>query len=108
MVEIFGHTYEHITVLRTFGDPVTMYMVQTDDGYYIHTEIMDENVYKTVTGIYSYFDPNAVIIIHESELPEGAEILEIGGGNTEIASIEEATEEDYIKALESMGVDFNG
>ena len=73
-VTIFGHTFEHLSIIRTLGNPAYGYIVQTDDGYYIHTEELGENIYKTVTGIYSTDNLDAIVIIPESELPEGAEI----------------------------------
>ena len=79
-VILFGHTFEHITVLRPVGDPIRLYVVQTDEGYYIHTpRMLTENLYKTCTGIYSDDDFDNIVIIHESELPPDAVV---GSGNT--------------------------
>lgn len=75
MVEIFGHNFEHIIVLREVGNPVYMYVVMTEDGYYINTPSLGANVFKTATSIYATDDLDSIIIIPESELPEGAEIL---------------------------------
>ena len=82
-ITIFGHTFEHISIVRSIGDPIRMYMVQTDEGYWIHTpRMLGENTYKTVTGIYNDDDFDNIIIIHESELPEDAELA--GGNNSEV------------------------
>ena len=72
---IFGRTFEHLSIIRTLGNPIRMYAVKTDEGYYIHTEELGENVYKTATSIYSTDNLDAIVIIPESELPEDAEIL---------------------------------
>lgn len=90
MVEIFGRTFEHLTIVRAVGDPVTRYHVRTEEGYYIHKPTFEENLYKTSTIIYPTDDVDGIIIIPESELPEGAEIL-AGKPNTEVASADEET-----------------
>ena len=79
MIEIFGHTFEHLTITRAIGNPVYMYMVRTEEGYYIRKPTMDEGIYKTSTSIYETDDFDAIIIIHESELPEDAVLM---GGTT--------------------------
>lgn len=75
MVEIFGHTFEHITIIRAFGDPVYMYGVRTEEGYYIRKPTFEENMYKTSTSIYATDDLDAIIIIPASELPEDAILM---------------------------------
>jgi hypothetical protein len=79
MIEIFGYTFEHLTITREIGNPVRGYAVRTDEGYYIHKPSFGENVFKTSTAIYATDDLTAIIVIPASELPEGAEIM---GGNT--------------------------
>lgn len=78
-VVLFGHTFEHIAEVKAVGNPVFVYVVRTEEGYYIRKPTFAENMYKTVTSIYSTDDLDAIIIIPASELPEGAEIL---GGET--------------------------
>lgn len=78
-VTIWGHTFEHIALAEPFGNPVSAYRVTTEDGYYIHTSKMAENVYKTVTFIYATDDFDAIEIVAQADLPDGAEIC--GGDN---------------------------
>ena len=75
MVEIYGHTFEHLTITRELGNPVRGYAVRTEEGYWIHKAEFGENVFKRSTAIYEDNDLDAIIIVHESELPEGAELL---------------------------------
>ena len=75
MVEIFGYTFEHLTIARVVGDPPRAYFVTTEEGYYIHKPTFEENVYKTTTVFYSHDDLGAIQIVSASELPEGAEIM---------------------------------
>lgn len=77
-VELFGHIFEHISAYRAIGNPVYAYAVRTEDGYYIRTARLEENVYKTSTSIYATDDFDSIIIIPESELPEEAILM---GGN---------------------------
>lgn len=79
MVEIFGYTFEHLTISRVVGEPARAYFVTTEEGYYIRKASFEENTWKTTTVIYSYDDLGAIQILHASELPEGAEIM---GGET--------------------------
>lgn len=75
MVEIFGYTFEHISIVRAVGNPVYMYMVRTEEGYCIRKPTFDEGMYKTATSIYETDDFDAIVIIPISELPEGAEVF---------------------------------
>lgn len=83
-VTIFGRTFEHISIIRGIGNPVIAYLVQTDEGWYIHPAGTEANVYKTVTSIYETDNFDEIIIIPESELPEDAVILDIKP-DTEVA-----------------------
>lgn len=69
----------HIASIRAVGS-MGAYRVQTEEGYWIHLPSFEENVWKTITLIYPTDDLSAIQIVHESELPEGAELC---GGNTE-------------------------
>lgn len=89
MVEIFGRSFEHISIVRALGNPVYAYLVSADEGYCIRSARLEENIYKKTTTIYETDDFDAIIIIPESELPEGAEILgTVTPPETELASTE--------------------
>ncbi len=97
---------EHCTVEEVASG--RMYRITAHAGWYIHLNDGDEetaNIYKGAVVLMADRDFSQVVIIPESELPEDAVILETGG-NSEIASTE-ATEADYISALENLGVNFN-
>ena len=83
-VTIFGYTFEHITLAEPFGNPVYVYRVTTEDGYYIRTPKMEENIYKTVTFIYPTDDFDAIEIVAQADLPENAEICGGEDNNHEI------------------------
>ena len=73
---------EHCNV-RTVGNPPIVYVITAHEGYYIHRNDGDEdniNTWKTTTSIRNDEDPAILVIVPESELPEGAEIC---GGETE-------------------------
>jgi hypothetical protein len=68
---------EHCSI-RTIGNPAIMYVITTDDGWYIHRNDGDEgtaNIWKTTTAIRNDEDPAMLQIVPESELPPDAEIL---------------------------------
>lgn len=75
MIEIFGHSFEHISIVRAIGSPVYAYLVRADEGYCIRSARLEENIYKKITTIYETDNFDEVIVIPENELPEGAEIL---------------------------------
>jgi hypothetical protein len=82
-ITIFGHTFEHLSIIRPIGDPVRVYMVQTDEGYYINVPKMNNPLlFKTATSIYADEDFDNIVILHESELPPDAELA--GGNNSEV------------------------
>lgn len=93
MVEIFGYTFEHLTITRVVGNPPTAYFVRAEEGYYIHKPTFEENMYKTSTVFYPHDDLGAIVVIPASELPEDAVLM---GGETkpetEVASAEAETE----------------
>ena len=69
----------HIASVR-YIEVLGAYRVETEEGYWIRLPSFEENVWKTITSIYPDEDLTAIQIVHESELPEGAELC---GGNTE-------------------------
>jgi hypothetical protein len=73
-VTIFGYTFEHIALAEPFGNPAYVYRVTTEDGYFIHTSKMPENMYKTVTFLYATDDLSTVEIVAAADLPADAEI----------------------------------
>jgi hypothetical protein len=77
---IFGYTFDHLERATPLGNPVRGYAVKTEEGYWIRVPSFEENVWKTSTALYPTDDLANVQIVHESELPEGAELC---GGNTE-------------------------
>ena len=84
-ITIFGHTFEHLSIIRPIGDPIRLYMVRTDEGYWIHTpRMLGENVYKTATSIYSDDDFDNIVVIHESKLPTEEEQPEVEATETEL------------------------
>lgn len=67
---------EHCTV-EEIGDPVVMYRITSDDGWYIHiNDGVEEtaNLYKTCVALRYNHDWSDVQIIAAEDLPEGAEI----------------------------------
>lgn len=92
-VTIFGYTFEHIASANPIGDPVIAYRVTTEEGYYIHTSKMAENMYKTVTFLYATDDLSTVEIVAAADLPEGAEINN-NDNDTEVMSADEQNEND--------------
>ena len=71
---IFGYTFEHLASADPIGNPVIAYRVTTEDGYFIHTNKMPENMYKTVTFLYATDDLSTVEIVAAADLPADAEI----------------------------------
>lgn len=74
---IWGRVFDHLEYARPIGDPVYLYLVKTESGYYIRKGTMDENMYKTVTTIYENDDLDAIVIIPADELPPDAEIVAV-------------------------------
>lgn len=74
MVTIFGHTYEHLIILRSIGNPIYAYLVQAEEGYCIRVESEDEVIYKMVTTVYEREGTHTITVIPESEVPDGEEI----------------------------------
>lgn len=72
----------HCTV-EEIGNPVFMYRITSNEGWYIHLNdgIEDTaNLYKGAVVLNTAYDFTKVEIIPETELPEGAEIC---GGETD-------------------------
>lgn len=70
---------EHCTV-RPLGDPVVVYRINSNEGWYIHLNDGDElaaNAWKTAVALSVDFDFSIVQIVAEADLPEGAEIYGI-------------------------------
>lgn len=76
---IYGYVFDHLATARPLGNPVRCYAVTTEEGYWIHVPELGENVWKTATSIYPTDDLANIQIVHESDLPEGAELC---GGTT--------------------------
>lgn len=74
MITVFGQTFEHLTILRSIGNPVYAYLVQAESGYCIRLDLETETIYKTITTIYETDDFSTITVIPESEVPEGEEI----------------------------------
>lgn len=69
---IFGYTFDHLEYARAMSG--NSYRVKTEEGYYIHKPTFEENEYKTVTMLYETDNLANVVIVAETDLPEGAEI----------------------------------
>lgn len=70
---------EHCTV-KPLGDPVVVYRIKADEGWYIHLNDGDEereNAWKTSVALSANYDFSLVQIVAEADLPEGAEIYGI-------------------------------
>lgn len=75
---------EHCTV-REVGNPVSVYVITCNDGWYIHKDDgIEENVnmWKTATTLRAVEDPAILTIVAEADLPEGAEICGTVGNET--------------------------
>lgn len=70
----------HLAEVREIGTS-GIYKVTTEEGYWIRTPGMSENVWKTVTFIYPNEDLTAIQIVATEDLPEGAE--QCGGVDTD-------------------------
>lgn len=79
MITVFGHTFEHLTIVRAIGNPVYIYVVQAESGWCIRLETETGFMYKRVSTIYETDDFTKIAVIPESEVPEGEEIN--GDGN---------------------------
>ena len=66
----------------TSGGVVLGYTITANDGYYIHLPQHDELSYTTIVILRAAYDFSTVEVVHESELPEGAEIH--GDNNNEV------------------------
>ena len=69
----------HVALIEPIGDPVFMWRITMEDGYWIHQPVFGENVWKTVTGIYPNEDLSTTEIRATADLPENAELC--GGDN---------------------------
>ena len=69
---------QNVTVTE-IGNPVVMYKIVSDEGYYIHLPSHDPLVFKTAVALRTDYDFSTVQIVAEADLPEDAEIL--GGGD---------------------------
>ena len=58
----------------TSGSVVLGYTITANNGYYIHLPQHDELSYTTIVILRAAYDFSTVEVVHESELPEGAEI----------------------------------
>ena len=68
---------QHVTVTPVANG--RMYLIVSDEGWYIHLPTHEELVYKTAVGLSADYDFSTVQIVAEADLPEGAVIL---GGET--------------------------
>lgn len=67
---------EHCTV-REIGNPVVMYRINSNEGWYIHLNDGiegTENYYKTAVALLATYDFSIVEIVAEADLPSDAEI----------------------------------
>lgn len=87
MVIIFGNTYEHLTILRSIGNPIYAYLVQADEGYCLRVESENGVIYKKVSTIYEREDAHTITVIPETEVPEGEEIN--GGVTPDVETVTE-------------------
>ena len=74
---------EHCTV-RPLGNPVVVYRIKSNEGWYIHLNDGDEeaaNAWKTSVALSADFDFSIVQIVAEADLPEGAEIYANGNSS---------------------------
>lgn len=67
---IYGHIYEHLESATPMLNG-TVYMVRTEEGYYIRKPFFEELEYKTVTTIYPNDNPEDIEIVAFEDLPEG-------------------------------------
>lgn len=66
------------------GNPVIMYRITANAGYYIHLPEHEEMQYTTIVGLLASYDFSTVQVVAEADLPEGADITG-GGGEHETA-----------------------
>ena len=67
---------KHCTV-KPLGDPVLVYRITSNEGWYIHLNDGDEEreiAWKTSVALSVSYDFSLVQIVAEADLPEGAEI----------------------------------
>ena len=70
---------EHIAKVEEFGNPVYMYRVTTESGYFIHLKMWEDDeavakMYKTCTFVYTNYELSDIQIVAEADLPADAEI----------------------------------
>lgn len=63
---------QHVTVTERLNG--AMYMIVSDEGWYIHLPQHNPYVYKTVVILEAAYDFSTVQIVAEKDLPEDAEI----------------------------------
>ena len=63
----------HIASIEPFGNPVVLYRIVMEEGYWIHKPSFEENMWKTATSILANEDLTAIQIVATADLPEGAE-----------------------------------
>jgi hypothetical protein len=73
----------NVTVVA-MGDPVVIYRITADEGYYIHLPEHDDLQYTTIVGLVPSYDFSKVQVVAEADLPAGADITG-GGGEHETA-----------------------
>lgn len=74
---------EHCTV-EEIGNPVIMYRICSNDGWYIHLAQAEDLIYKGAVALRYDFDFSTVQIVAEADLPPDAEICaKVGKPETE-------------------------
>lgn len=69
----------HIAKVEEMGNPLILYRVTTESGYFIHQTTWEDDeelakMYKTCTGIYPDEDISTIQIVAEADLPADADI----------------------------------
>ena len=64
----------NVTVIPV-GDPVVMYRINSNEGWYIHLPSHEDFVFKTAVALRPDYDFSTVQIVAEADLPADAEIL---------------------------------
>lgn len=74
---------EHCTV-EEIENPVIMYRICSNEGWYIHLTQSEELMFKTAVALRYDYDFSTVQIVEEADLPPDAEIYaEVGKPETE-------------------------
>ena len=81
-VEDIRAALPHLANIEPFGNPVRVFRVTTEEGYYLKKPTYDEMMYKTTGMIYPNEDLTTIQVVAEADLPEGAEICS-GDNETE-------------------------